>query len=71
MVLAPWNVLPAGKIRTDAEEASRREAGEKGRATFVNGFDVGARRDVEDGAKVLEGVASGVGAASIQAGAYR
>lgn len=30
MSLAPWNVLAAGKIRTDAEEASRREAGEKG-----------------------------------------
>ncbi|KAL1950334.1 hypothetical protein VTO73DRAFT_5458 [Trametes versicolor] len=35
MALAPWNVLAAGKIRTDAEEASRRETGEKGRANFT------------------------------------
>ena len=30
MALAPWNVLAAGKIRTDAEEQKRREAGEQG-----------------------------------------
>lgn len=30
MALAPWNVLAGGKIRTDAEEARRRETGEKG-----------------------------------------
>jgi len=29
MALAPWNVLAAGKIRTDAEEQRRRETGEK------------------------------------------
>ena len=28
MALAPWNVLAAGKIRTDEEEAKRRETGE-------------------------------------------
>ena len=30
MALAPWNVLAAGKIRSDAEERARRETGEKG-----------------------------------------
>ncbi len=30
MAIAPWNVLAAGKIRTDAEEQARRETGEKG-----------------------------------------
>ena len=30
MALAPWAVLAAGKIRTDAEEQKRRETGEKG-----------------------------------------
>ena len=31
MALAPWNVLAAGKLRTDAEEKRRAETGEKGR----------------------------------------
>lgn len=30
MALAPWNVLAAGKIRTDEEEERRRQTGEKG-----------------------------------------
>ena len=30
MALAPWNVLAAGKIRTDEEEEQRRKTGEKG-----------------------------------------
>lgn len=30
MALAPWDVLAAGKIRTDEEERVRRETGEKG-----------------------------------------
>jgi hypothetical protein len=30
MALAPWDVLNAGKIRSDAEEQRRRETGEKG-----------------------------------------
>ncbi|EIM85931.1 Aldo/keto reductase [Stereum hirsutum FP-91666 SS1] len=34
LALAPWDVLGAGKIRTDAEEARRRESGEKGRMIF-------------------------------------
>lgn len=31
MALAPWDVLGAGKIRSDAEEQRRRETGEKGK----------------------------------------
>lgn len=31
LALAPWNVLAAGKLRTDAEEQRRIESGEKGR----------------------------------------
>ncbi|GLB44427.1 putative aryl-alcohol dehydrogenase [Lyophyllum shimeji] len=31
MALAPWNVLAAGKFRTDAEEEARRQTGENGR----------------------------------------
>ena len=30
MAIAPWGVLAAGKIRSDAEEQRRRETGEKG-----------------------------------------
>ena len=30
MALAPWNVLAAGRIRSDAQEQARRESGEKG-----------------------------------------
>lgn len=34
MALAPFNVLAAGKIRSDAEEQKRRETGEKGESRF-------------------------------------
>jgi hypothetical protein len=34
LALAPWGVLGAGKIRTNAEEARRKESGEKGRMVF-------------------------------------
>ena len=30
MALAPWNVLAAGRIRTDEEEEQRRKTGENG-----------------------------------------
>ena len=32
MALAPWNVLGAGKIRSDEEEERRKKSGENGRA---------------------------------------
>ncbi|PSR75687.1 hypothetical protein PHLCEN_2v8978 [Hermanssonia centrifuga] len=62
LALAPWNVLAAGKIRSDAEEEKRRETGEKGRQLWGNW-----ERD-EDQRKVctaLEKVAQEVGAKSI------
>lgn len=34
LALAPWNVLAAGKLRTDAEEERRLASGEKGRAVY-------------------------------------
>ncbi|KAI9440917.1 NADP-dependent oxidoreductase domain-containing protein [Lactarius indigo] len=34
LALAPWGVLGGGKIRTNAEEARRKESGEKGRMIF-------------------------------------
>ncbi|EJF63453.1 arylalcohol dehydrogenase [Dichomitus squalens] len=58
MALCPFGVLGAGKIRTDAEEESRRETG-------VKGWE---RSEAEKTiAKVLEGVAAEVGANTIQA----
>ncbi|KAI0632845.1 aryl-alcohol dehydrogenase [Trametes polyzona] len=65
MALAPWNVLAAGKIRTDAEEQRRRETGEKGRMTRGPQWE---RNETERKvAKVLEQVATEVGALNIQA----
>ncbi|KAI0354912.1 aryl-alcohol dehydrogenase [Trametes cingulata] len=66
MAIAPWNVLAAGKIRTDEEEERRRQTGEKGRTMFGPNWE---RNETEKKvAKVLEGVASEVGASNIQAG---
>ncbi|KAF7291809.1 Aldo-ket-red domain-containing protein [Mycena chlorophos] len=65
LALAPWDVLAAGKFRTDAEEQARRESGEKGRTAF----DPNWERN-ENEVKVshaLEKVAGEVGAKSIQA----
>ncbi|KAL1948551.1 hypothetical protein VTO73DRAFT_12626 [Trametes versicolor] len=67
MALAPWNVLAGGKIRTDAEEARRRETGEKGRATFVTGLNWERDETQKKVSAVLETVASEVGASNIQA----
>ncbi|KAI0354901.1 aryl-alcohol dehydrogenase [Trametes cingulata] len=65
MAIAPWNVLAAGKIRTDEEEERRRQTGEKGRTLFDPNWE---RNETEKKvAKVLEGVASEVGASNIQA----
>jgi len=34
MALAPWNVIAAGRLRSDEEEEKRRQTGEKGREIF-------------------------------------
>jgi len=65
LALAPFNVLAAGKIRTDAEEERRRQTGEKGRTIR----DPNWERSPEQ-RKVclaLEEVAKQVGAKSITA----
>ncbi|CAA7269985.1 unnamed protein product [Cyclocybe aegerita] len=63
MALAPWNVLAAGKIRTDAEEEKRRQTGEKGRTLLDPSWE---RNDKEKKVcAALEKVAAEVGAKHI------
>jgi hypothetical protein len=63
--LAPWGVLGGGKIRTDAEEAHRREGGEKGRTAFSLNWE---RTPAEKkGCDTLEEMAKEVGTGSITA----
>lgn len=41
LALAPWNVLAAGKLRTDEEEEKRRKTGENGThriSTLISGI---------------------------------
>ncbi|TFY78171.1 hypothetical protein EWM64_g5841 [Hericium alpestre] len=64
LALAPWNVLAAGKLRTDAEEQKRRETGERGRS-MGEGWE---RTETERTMSLaLEKVANEIGAKSIQA----
>ena len=63
MALAPWNVLAAGKLRTDAEEKRRLESGEKG-STFMSPNWMRNEREKTMSA-ALEKVAGEVGAKSI------
>ncbi|KAJ7650996.1 arylalcohol dehydrogenase [Roridomyces roridus] len=65
LALAPWNVLAAGKLRTDAEEEKRRETGEKGRTLFVGEWE--RNEDQKKMSRALEKVANEVGAKSIHA----
>ncbi|EPQ54739.1 Aldo/keto reductase [Gloeophyllum trabeum ATCC 11539] len=65
MALAPWNVLAAGKIRTDAEEERRRQTGEKGRMAMDPNWE--RNEDEKKVSRALEKVAGEVGAKSITA----
>ncbi|KAI0672353.1 Aldo/keto reductase [Trametes maxima] len=65
LALAPWNVLAAGRIRTDEEEEKRRQTGEKGRT--ISRPDWERNEDEKKVCKALEKVAQDVGAQSIQA----
>lgn len=66
MALAPWNVLAAGKIRSDAEEERRRKTGEKGRTLLDKNWE---RTEHEKSVcKALEKVASEVGTTKLTAG---
>ncbi|KAI9025398.1 Aldo/keto reductase [Hyaloraphidium curvatum] len=65
LALAPWNVLAAGKIRTDEEEERRRQTGEKGRVSFAPSWErTPEQRKV---CLALEEVAKEVGTKSITA----
>ncbi len=68
IALAPWNVLAAGKLRTDAEEERRRETGERGRTLFDPNWE---RTEAQvKMSRALEVVAKEVGADSITAGKH-
>jgi aryl-alcohol dehydrogenase-like predicted oxidoreductase len=67
LALAPWDVLGAGKIRSDAEEQRRRETGEKGRMTFNPNWE--RTEEERKVCLVLEEVAKEVGVESITSGA--
>ncbi|KAH9947755.1 Aldo/keto reductase [Amylocystis lapponica] len=65
MALAPFNVLAAGKIRSDAEEEQRRQTGEKGRTLTTEQWErTPEQRQV---CLALEEVAQQVGVKSITA----
>ena len=63
LALAPWGVLGGGKIRTNAEEARRRESGEKGRMVF--GPDWERTPEEKKVCDVLEEIGKEVGTESI------
>jgi aryl-alcohol dehydrogenase-like predicted oxidoreductase len=63
LALAPWDVLAAGKIRSDAEEAHRRETGEKGRTIRTPNWE--RTEEERKVCLVLEQIASEVGVESI------
>ncbi|TCD65718.1 hypothetical protein EIP91_002294 [Steccherinum ochraceum] len=63
MALAPWGVLGQGRIRTDAEEARRRETGEKGRVTYGPNWE--RTENEKKICQALEKVAAEVGAKHI------
>jgi aryl-alcohol dehydrogenase-like predicted oxidoreductase len=71
MALAPWNVLAAGKLRSDAEEARREKSGENGRDLNING-DKGWKRTEQEKkmSNALDKVAKEVGVESVTAGNY-
>jgi aryl-alcohol dehydrogenase-like predicted oxidoreductase len=66
LALAPWGVLGGGKIRTNAEEARRKESGEKGRTILGPNWE----RSPEEKkvCDVLEEIAKEVNCESITAG---
>ncbi|KAI1792816.1 Aldo/keto reductase [Ganoderma leucocontextum] len=65
LAIAPWNVLAAGRIRTDEEEERRRQTGENGRTLSRPDWE---RTEPERKlCKALEEVQKQVGAKSIQA----
>ena len=68
LALAPWGVLGGGKIRTNAEEARRKESGEKGRTVFGDWERTPEQRKVCD---VLEEIGKEVGTESITSSKWK
>lgn len=67
LALAPWDVLASGKLRSNAEEARRRETGEKGRMIFSSNWE--RTEDEKKVCDVLEETAAEVGLGdNVQAG---
>jgi (p)ppGpp synthase/HD superfamily hydrolase len=67
MALCPWNVLAAGKIRTNAEEERRRQTDEKGRNMLDPKWER-TEQEKEMCDDALEAIANEVGTKSIAAG---
>jgi len=67
LALAPWDVLGGGKIRSDAEEARRRETGEQGRTLLGPNWE--RTEEERKVCLVLEQIAKEVGAETITASA--
>ncbi|KAH8114687.1 NADP-dependent oxidoreductase domain-containing protein, partial [Phellopilus nigrolimitatus] len=65
LALAPWNVIAAGRLRTDAEEAKRAETGEKGRT--LSQAEWRRNEDEKKMSAALEKVAKEVGTEHITA----
>ncbi|EGO23744.1 hypothetical protein SERLADRAFT_470040 [Serpula lacrymans var. lacrymans S7.9] len=65
LALAPWNVIAAGKFRTDEEEERRRQTGEKGRTLINPNWE--RNENEKKMSKALEKVAQEVGAKHITA----
>jgi aryl-alcohol dehydrogenase-like predicted oxidoreductase len=67
LALAPWDVLGGGKIRSDVEEARRRETGEEGRKVFGPTWE--RTEEERKVCLVLEQIAKEVGVESITSSA--
>ncbi|KAH9058233.1 Aldo/keto reductase [Lactarius vividus] len=65
LAIAPWGVLGAGKVRTDAEEERRRETNEKGSTLFSPNWE--RTEEERKVCLVLEDIAKEVGVTSITA----
>lgn len=65
LALAPWNVIAAGRLRTDAEEERRRQTGEKGRTISQPNWE--RNEDEKKMSHALEKVAKEVGTEHITA----
>jgi len=68
IALAPWQVLGAGRLRSDAEEQRREQSGEQGRS--VSGEDWRRTDEEKRTCRALEKVAGEIGAKNFRSGMY-